>query len=161
MHERFILCMLRIHSKGKNNIAFVYNITLFILQFLSITYLGTHILKNMYDPCLCKPKKKTLDSQIQTIQFIPPSSRLTFLKMPFYLRISAPRLLSSYKISIGICILCVSPSPFSFAIYNSLHIVPSVQDLEAKKYSVFKVYIQTHLCRNQCFRFSMTCILFY
>lgn len=81
--------------------------------------------------------------------------------MPFYLRISAPRLLSSYKISIGICILCVSPSPFSFAIYNSLHIVLSVQDLEAKKYSVFKVYIQTYLCRNQCFRFSMTCILFY
>lgn len=62
MHERFILCMLRIHSKGKNNIAFVYDITLFILQFLSITYLGTHILKNMYDPCLCKPKKKTLYS---------------------------------------------------------------------------------------------------
>lgn len=67
MHERFILCMLRIHSKGKNNIAFVYDITLFILQFLSITYLGTHILKNMYGPCLCKPKKKTLYSKIQTI----------------------------------------------------------------------------------------------
>lgn len=62
MHERFILCMLRIHSKGKNNIAFVYDITLFILQSLSITYQGTHILKNMYDPCLCKPKKKTLYS---------------------------------------------------------------------------------------------------
>lgn len=29
MHERFILCMLRIHSKGKNNIAFVYDITLY------------------------------------------------------------------------------------------------------------------------------------
>lgn len=67
MHERFILCMLRIHYKGKNNIAFVYDITLFILQFLSITYLGTHILKNMYGPCLCKPKKKTLYSKIQTI----------------------------------------------------------------------------------------------
>lgn len=67
MHERFILCMLRIHYNGKNNIAFVYDITLFILQFLSITYLGTHILKNMYGPCLCKPKKKTLYSKIQTI----------------------------------------------------------------------------------------------
>lgn len=138
MHERFILCMLRIHSKGKNNIAFVYDITLFILQSLSITYLGTYILKNMYGPCLCKPKKKTLYSQIQTIQFIPPSSRLTFLKMPFYLRISAPTLISYYKISIGICILCVSPSPFSFAIYNSLHIVPSVQDLEANQQKIFR-----------------------
>lgn len=42
MHERFILCMLRIHSKGKNNIAFVYDITLFILQSLSITSGHSH-----------------------------------------------------------------------------------------------------------------------
>lgn len=60
MHERFILCMLRIHSKGKNNIAFVYDITLFILQSLSITYLGTYILKNMYGPCLCNKEKDAL-----------------------------------------------------------------------------------------------------
>lgn len=42
MHERFILCMLRIHYKGKNNIAFVYDITLFILQSRCITNASGH-----------------------------------------------------------------------------------------------------------------------